>query len=204
ASDNGHPLAKRRRRHMSAVLDCPTTTAWDPASLGGVRLGSAIIVELLGVGGMSVVYRAQQECPRRHVAIKVLRPLLADDERTRSVLLARFQREADASAVLDHANIVPIYESGEEQGIGYYTMPYLADGSLPALVARRPPLTLPAVVGFVAQPAAALDYAHAQGVVHRDVKPSNLLLPPDGRLLLADFGIAHPTRLVSKGGHAAR
>src|SRR5262252_7725850 len=103
---------KRRCGHVRAVLDRPMSAVWEPASLIGTRLGSSIIEELLGVGGMGVVYLAQQEHPRRHVAIKVLRPQPTGDEQAQGVFLARFRREADASAALDHANIVPIYESG--------------------------------------------------------------------------------------------
>src|SRR5262247_567591 len=100
---------------MSAVLERPRGAVWDPKSLVGAQLGPFIVEELLGVGGMSVVYRAQQECPRRHVAVKVLRPRPTGAEQAWSVLRVRFQREADASAALDHAHIVPIYDAGEEQ-----------------------------------------------------------------------------------------
>ena len=105
-----------------------------------------------------------------------------------------FHREADAAAALDHANIIPIFEFGVEQAgegeIAYIVMPYLADGSLGALLARQGRLTFPQTILYLEQTAAALDYAHQAGIVHRDVKPSNLLLHPDGRLLLTDFGVA--------------
>jgi serine/threonine protein kinase len=139
---------------------------------------------------MGAVYLARQERPHRAVAVKVLRPQLAHDADAWQVFLARFRLEADATAALDHANIVPIYEFGEQDGIAFLVMPYLADGSLAALLDREGPLPLPRAVQYAEQAAAALDYAHQHGVVHRDVKPSNLLLHPDGRLLLADFGIA--------------
>ena len=115
---------------------------------------------------------------------------LAADTQSLQVFLERFRREADATAALDHANIVPIYEFGEERGVAYLVMPYLADGSLAELLAREGELSLATTVQYVEQAAAALDHAHAHGIVHRDVKPSNLLLHPDGRLLLTDFGIA--------------
>ncbi len=155
-------------------------------------LGSCRIERRLGVGGMSAVYLAQQERPRRHVAVKVLRPQLLADARQWPLFLARFRREADATAALDHANIVPIYEFGEQDDLAYLVMPYLPDGSLAELLARQGPLPIPQALAYVDQIANALDYAHQHGIVHRDVKPSNLLLHPDGRLLLADFGIARP------------
>lgn len=155
-------------------------------------LGSCRIERRLGTGGMSAVYLAQQERPRRSVAVKVLRPQLLADASQWPLFLARFRREADATAALDHANIVPIYEFGEQDDLAYLVMPYLPDGSLAELLARQGPLTIAQTLTYIDQVASALDYAHQHGIVHRDVKPSNLLLHPDGRLLLADFGIARP------------
>jgi serine/threonine protein kinase len=141
---------------------------------------------------MGAVYLASQERPHRQVAVKVLDSRLVSDPEAWEVFLARFRREADATAALDHANIVPIYEFGEQQGIAYLVMPYLSDGSLAELVQREGQLSLSLVARYIEQIAAALDLAHLNGIVHRDVKPSNLLLHPDGRLMLADFGIARP------------
>ena len=155
-------------------------------------LGSCRVERRLGSGGMSAVYLAQQERPRRYVAVKVLRPQLLADARQWPLFLARFRREADATAALDHANIMPIYEFGEQDDLAYLIMPYLPDGSLAELLANKGPLSIPQALTYVDQIASALDYAHQHGIVHRDVKPSNLLLHPDGRLLLADFGIARP------------
>lgn len=163
---------------------------WNADTLNGMRLGTCLLESPLGVGGMGAVYLARQERPHRRVAVKVLRPQLATDPEAWSTFLARFRREADATAALDHANIVPIYEFGEESNIAYLVMPYLADGSLAALLDREGAQPLARVIQYVEQAAAALDYAHEHGIIHRDVKPSNLLLHPDGRLLLADFGIA--------------
>ena len=166
------------------------TSSPDPDSLIGRQLGSCLLEKPLGVGGMGAVYLAQQERPRRAVAVKVLRPQLAADREAWRVFLTRFRLEADATAALDHANIVPIYEFGEADDMAYLVMPYLADGSLAALLAREWMLPIPRALSYTEQAASALDYAHQHGIVHRDVKPSNLLLHPDGRLLLADFGIA--------------
>ncbi|HEX8996800.1 MAG TPA: protein kinase [Ktedonobacterales bacterium] len=169
------------------MSDLPSSDA-----LIGLRLGSCRIERRLSAGGMSAIYLAQQERPRRSVAVKVLRPQLLADPRQWPLFLARFRREADATASLDHANIVPIYEFGEQDDLAYLVMPYLPDGSLATLLAREGPLPIPQALSYVDQIASALDYAHQHGIVHRDVKPSNLLLHPDGRLVLADFGIARP------------
>ncbi len=166
-------------------------TAWDTGTLIGTRLGSCTLERLLGVGGMSAVYLAQQDHPHRQVAVKVVHPPATASPEERARFLARCQREADVAASLDHPNIVPVYEFGEDGDIAYLVMPYLADGSLADLLARQGPLPVERVADYVEQAALALDYAHAHGIVHRDVKPSNLLLHPDGRLLLADFGVAH-------------
>lgn len=163
---------------------------WNADALNGTRLGTCLLESPLGIGGMGAVYLARQERPHRRVAVKVLRPQLATDPEAWRTFLERFRREADATAALDHANIVPIYEFGEQDDIAYLVMPYLADGSLAALLDRDGAQPLARVVQYVEQAAAALDYAHEHGIIHRDVKPSNLLLHPDGRLLLADFGIA--------------
>jgi serine/threonine protein kinase len=168
---------------------------WNASALIGTRLGTSILERPLGIGGMGAVYLARQERPRRHVAVKVLRPGIAADDNAWRVFLARFRREADAAAALDHANIVPIYEFGEEDSLAYIVMPYLSDGSLANFLTPDTLLPVDDVVSYIDQAAAALDYAHQHGIVHRDVKPSNLLLHPDGRLLLADFGIARPLNM---------
>jgi serine/threonine protein kinase len=169
---------------------------WNANALIGKRLGSSTLERPLGLGGMGAVYLARQERPRRHVAVKVLRPGIAADDDAWQIFLARFRREADAAAALDHANIVPIYEFGEQGELAYIVMPYLSDGSLANFLAPDARLTVAQVIDYIDQAAAALDYAHQHGIVHRDVKPSNLLLHPDGRLLLGDFGIARPLNMA--------
>jgi hypothetical protein len=163
-----------------------------PHELIGLQVGKCVLERPLGVGGMGAVYLAQQLRPRRQVAVKVLQRGKGMDPQAWETFLTRFRREADAAAALDHANIVPIYEFGEDGDLAYLVMPYLADGSLAELLEREGTLPVRHALTYVEQAAAALDYAHAHGIVHRDVKTSNLLLHPDGRLLLADFGIARP------------
>jgi tRNA A-37 threonylcarbamoyl transferase component Bud32 len=175
---------------------------WNAEALIGTQLGECVIERPLAVGGMGAVYVAQQRQPRRRVAVKVLRASLAPTPETERLFLARFRHEADATAALDHANIVPVYAFGQEHGVAYLVMPYLPDGSLGDLLVRQGPLRLDQAVRFVEQAAAALDYAHAQGVVHRDVKPSNLLVHADGRVLLSDFGIARATEPLEQAGIA--
>jgi serine/threonine protein kinase len=170
-------------------------TGWNPDALSGTRLGSCILEDPLSIGSMGAVFLARQERPHRYVAVKVIHRHLASDSEAWQLFLTRFQREADATAALDHANIVPIYEFGETGDVAYLVMPYLPDGSLSTLISQQGPLELPQAITYLEQVAAALDYAHARGIVHRDVKPSNMLLHPDGRILLADFGIARPLHL---------
>ncbi|BBX21746.1 hypothetical protein MTER_11570 [Mycolicibacter terrae] len=150
------------------------------------------ILKLLGAGGMGKVYLAQHPRLPRRDALKVLRrSLSADDEYEE-----RFRREAEAAAVLDHPNIVRVHDRGEHRGRLWIAMEYVDGETLGELVCRRFPAGMPAasVIPIVASIADALDYAHRKGVVHRDVKPSNILVTEqdDGELsaVLADFGIA--------------
>src|SRR6266542_5271662 len=159
-------------------------------NLTGLTLGTCTLERLVGQGGMGAVYLARQARPSRNVAVKVLQPNMSMNSEVYQEFLARFRREADVIARLDHVNIMPIYEYGEQANLAYLGMPYLSGGSLREILSRRGALPLDEVVTYIEQAASALDYAHAQGVVHRDLKPANFLLAADGRLVLADFGIA--------------
>ncbi len=171
-------------------LDAGASKQRTPEDLLGSVLGTCKLERILGRGGMGVVYLAQQSRPHRQVAVKVLLLSLMPDPERRARFLKRFRREADAVAALDHPNILPIYEYGEQADLAYLVMPYVSGGTLRNRVERKGQLSLAEVAGFLAQVAAALDYAHARGVIHRDVKPQNMLLYPDKRLMLSDFGIA--------------
>jgi serine/threonine protein kinase len=164
----------------------------------GTRLDSYELVRRLGEGGMAQVYLARDVRLGREVAIKVLDRRLAE----RSGFRERFLKEAQLAAALDHPNIVPLYDYGES-GVLYLVMPYLSGGSLQDALTRAPFL-VSEVVTYATQMTEALDYAHQRGVVHRDVKPANMLLHADGRLMLADFGLAKildgSPRPASRGG----
>ena len=154
----------------------------------------------IGRGGMSVVYRARDIRLNRPVAIKVLPPELAYDPAIRT----RFTREAQTSAQLAHPHIVPIYDVGEREGIAYFVMAIVTGGNLADLLAREPRLPLPQVRKILTEIAEALHYAHQRGVIHRDIKPDNILLDGEsGRVMVTDFGIARAieagTRLTVTG-----
>ena len=160
----------------------------------GKVLGQNVLERLIGSGGMSVVYLARQTHPARQVAVKILRRHAVPHLEDRQEFLARFRHEADIIAKLDHMNIIPIYEYGEQYGLAYLVMPYLANGSLRDMLAQRGALSLQQTLTYIEQAASALDYAHAHGIVHRDIKPGNFLFHADGRLMLTDFGIARIIR----------
>lgn len=141
----------------------------------------------LGRGGMSVVYRARDRRLNRPVAIKVLPPELAHDPAVRT----RFTREAQTAAQLSHPHIVPIYDVGEREGIAWLVMALISGGNLGALLAHEPRQPVEEVRRLLAEIADALAYAHMRGVIHRDIKPDNILLDQHtGRAMVTDFGIA--------------
>jgi serine/threonine protein kinase len=156
----------------------------------GRMLGTCRIEQMVGQGGMGIVYLAQQTRPIRRVAVKLLLPEANLRTQVYQQFLLRFQREANVIAQLEHMNIMPIYEYGEQDGLAYLVMPYLTGGSLKDLLTREGALPLTQTVNYLEQAASALDYAHAHHIIHRDLKPANFLLHADGRLVLSDFGIA--------------
>jgi serine/threonine-protein kinase len=171
----------------------------DAHRLVGAQLGSCELKQLIGSGGMGVVFLAQQTRPKREVAVKVLRSGVGILTAENHEFLARFRREADVIAQLDHINILPIYEYGEQNGLAYLVTPYLEGGSLQDLLAKRSPFSVQESLVYIEQTAAALQYAHSHKIIHRDVKPSNMLFHADGRLVLADFGIARIMHNAEEG-----
>jgi hypothetical protein len=161
-----------------------------PDTLTGRTIGSYHLLRRLGRGGMATVYLAVDQRLQREVAFKVLHGIDALDE----TFQARFQQEALATARLEHPNIIHIYDYGHEGNLTYMVMEYCPNGTLTDLLAqatRQGRLVTPdEAVSVVSQIALALDFAHRNGVIHRDVKPSNILFARDGRPVLADLGIA--------------
>jgi serine/threonine protein kinase len=139
----------------------------------------------VGEGGFASVFLAMDLELGRQVAVKIL----GQDWTRDKDLLTRFRNEARAIAVLDHPNILQIYDFGVAKGAPYLVMPYLSGGTLAARM-KREPLTLDEIGFYLDQVGSALDYAHQHGIVHRDVKPANLLIRNDGQLVLMDFGLA--------------
>src|SRR5438874_12717857 len=154
-------------------------------ALVGRSLGQFRIVERIGSGGMATVFKAYQPTLDRYVAVKVLPAFHARDP----IFVKRFVQEARSVAKLQHANIVPIYEFGEQENITYIVMEYVDGGTLKDRLKQRP-VTVPEAVNFVIQAAEGLGCGHGHGIVHRDVKPASMLVRKDGHLLLSDFGIA--------------
>ena len=149
-------------------------------------VGTYEIVDEVAHGGMATVYRALQPSLGRFVALKVLSSELARDPD----FVNRFQREARVAARLEHPNIAPIYDVGQADGVFYIAMRLVPGRSLSDIVTSDGPLPLERTRAILAQIASALDYAHRQGVVHRDVKPSNVLVEANDQVSLVDFGIA--------------
>jgi Protein kinase domain len=164
--------------------------------LVGTSLGGYQLVELLGTGGMAEVYRALEPQLAREVAVKVLPAELAAD----AGYVERFRNEARQVAALSHPNVVPIYRFGEDQGLLFLVMPVYTE-SLRQRMIREGIFEPAEAARLCVQVAAGLDAAHRQGLVHRDVKPENILLNEEGRAMLTDFGIA---RVVDAPGDSAK
>lgn len=184
----------------------PPLEARDPTALVGLEIGDFEIVREIGRGGMGTVFQARQKSLNRIVALKVLSSGLG---LTQSAVL-RFQREAQAAAKLHHDNIVPIHAQGESNGVYYYAMELIRGENLNDVISRArgeviesstshpaqsgklptTPAQFEKIARLIAAVADAIDYAHRQGIIHRDVKPHNLILSDDERIYVSDFGLA--------------
>jgi serine/threonine protein kinase len=166
--------------------------------LAGTRIAGYRLEEQIGQGGMAVVFRARDERLGRQVALKVLAPALAADDEFRR----RFIQESQAAAAVDDPHIIPVFEAGESDGVLFIAMRHVPGGDARSLVSREGPLSAGRTAGIISQVASALDAAHATGLVHRDVKPANMLVDahPDrpDHVYLSDFGLSKGT--VSSAG----
>ena len=162
-----------------------------------VLSGRYRLLERIGEGGMAFVYRAEDTLLSRIVAVKVLRDELAADPE----FLARFRREAQAAAALTHPNIVNVYDVGEDTGRHYIVMEHVDGPTLKQVIQQRGALPLAEALDIGAQVCAAADVAHRRGIVHRDIKPQNILLAADGVVKVTDFGLAQPVAAGPAGEH---
>lgn len=154
-------------------------------NLIGKQFGTYQIISQCGQGGMATVYKAYQPSMDRYVALKVLPQFHASDPE----FLGRFEQEAKALAQLQHPHILPVYDYGESEGFTYFVMPLMQDGNLGELLATEK-LSHFRINQIISQIGGALEFAHSRGFIHRDVKPSNILLDESGNCMLMDFGIA--------------
>lgn len=144
------------------------------------------LLEVIGEGGMALVYKAECSLLCRVVAIKILRPQYAND----AEFVERFRREARAAASLSHPNVVNIFDVGQEEGLDYIVMEYIPGDTLKNIIKREAPFSIRRALEYTRQIAEALNHAHQRNIVHRDIKPHNILVTPDGQLKVTDFGIA--------------
>ncbi len=175
----------------SQLVEANRLTAYQAGQLsrghtGRLILGDYVLLNKIGRGGMGEVFKAQHRLMKRIVAIKILPESVVNSSQS----LKRFEREVVAVAKLSHPNIIAAYDARQDKGVTYLVMEYVLGLDLAALVRKNGPTNCAHAVNYVSQAAQALSYAHSQGVIHRDVKPANLLLDDDGTVKILDMGLA--------------
>ena len=168
------PAAPRRRRDRVSELP-----------LGSVFAGCRV-EDVISHGDMGVIYRAEELALQRPVALKLILPEYSSDEHFRE----RFRRESKIAAAIDHPNVIPVFDAGDEGGVLFITMRLVKGTDLRALIDARGPIKPPQAARIVRQVGAALDAAHSRGMLHRDIKPSNVLIARRDHVYLTDFGLA--------------
>ena len=144
------------------------------------------VIEKIGTGGMATVYRAQDQRLNRFVAVKVLKNEYSEDKK----FVAKFRQEAQSIASMSHPNIVGVYDVGEDEGMHYIVMEYVDGITLKAYIEKKGKLSVREAVGISLQIANGLEAAHINNIIHRDIKPQNILISKDGTAKVSDFGIA--------------
>jgi pSer/pThr/pTyr-binding forkhead associated (FHA) protein/tRNA A-37 threonylcarbamoyl transferase component Bud32 len=187
------PAAPAKRPHAPAAPSADREGLASELPLGSVFAGCRV-EEVIGHGDMGVVYRAEELALQRRVALKLILPEHFRDERFRE----RFRRESSIAAAIDHPNVIPIFDAGDEDGVLFITMRIVEGTDMRALIAAEGRIEPLRAARIVRQVGAALDAAHARGMLHRDVKPPNVLLAREDHVYLSDFGLAK--RAASVGG----
>jgi serine/threonine protein kinase len=183
------PLVEPSPSNRDKVSDLsrkPATPESIVASLRGRRLAHYELIEPIGVGGMAAVIRARDTQLDRFVALKILPPEMAQEEEN----VQRFHQEAKAAAKLDHENIARVFYCGEEQGLFFIAFEFVEGMNLRTLLEQRGRIPVAEAIRYILQIATGLEHAATRGVVHRDVKPSNIIISPNGRAKLVDMGLA--------------
>jgi serine/threonine protein kinase len=179
--------------HQAPPTPAPASTGFTASPVPGQRIAGYRLVEQVGRGGMAMVFRAQDERLGRPVALKILPPELAADGEFRE----RFARESRAAAALDDPHIIPVYEAGQDGGVLFIAMRYVSGGDVRTALRRSGPMSIARTTSIISPVASALDTAHAAGLLHRDVKPANILIDARPRrpdhVYLSDFGLAKST-----------
>ncbi|MCC7343061.1 MAG: serine/threonine protein kinase, partial [Bryobacterales bacterium] len=167
------------------------------------QIGRYEIERELGRGAMGVVYLARDTRIGRSVALKTIRLSDFADAEKLQRLRERLVREAQSAGILSHENIVTIYDVDEQNGLSYISMEYVEGDSLERMLENRRELSRETLLSLLRQIAEALDFAHSRGIIHRDIKPPNIMVTPNGRVRINDFGIAkiaHASSVTQGGG----